>query len=379
MTGAARRGRRCPGRSRGRRPRPATLITVTALARPLRGRPRGRHGPRPTPRRARPRSTCRAGPPRCAARCPDRGDRRVDVGVAGVRGAGRAGQHWISAITGGPPRVEGVGLDGEQHARLGGDGGPRLEQLVADAARRTGFEHLVPQRVLEALCRTGPAGPPAASRDSSDPTGPEKSGPARTTAIRARPDQTTTSTGASHGEASSSRFARWWSSRPPSPPSTRMRSGASAARGWSASSRSVWSFAAGWRSTVPPAAAPRRSTGAPPSRGRPPAGRSAGRAPARGRRPSRPPPPARRPARPPAAGDRWGRHRRRPRRWSIAQGNSSRASLPPLALPRSGSRVGGAACGVATLSARLPRAPLRLDAECTSRWGSACGYLHMWR
>ena len=120
---------------------------------------------------------------------PDRGDGRVDVGVTGVVGAGRRrrapGSRRSRSLL---QVVEGMRLNGQQHARAGRHGGLRRSQLVADAPVGARVEHLSSRSgyTRPPSHRSGRAARPAGA---SDPAGPVNVAQARTTAMRAWPDR----------------------------------------------------------------------------------------------------------------------------------------------------------------------------------------------
>ena len=82
------------------------------------------------------------------------------------------------------------------------------------------------------------------------------------TVMRVSPSNASTSMSSNAGDASSSTFARKWSSRPPEPPTTITRVAPLSRAARTASSRSLWSFSAGYRRTsAPPATAASTAAG----------------------------------------------------------------------------------------------------------------------
>ena len=254
-----------------------------------------------------------------------------------------------------------MGLDGEQHARPGRHDGLGRSQLVADAAGGARVEHLVAQRVHEALGAHGAGRAAHGQQGEQRPGRARERGPGRArprcgpgpTRRRPRPSPATVRRAAAGSRGGGRLGRRARRARGSARARARRRAGARA-RGrcgpWPRGGarrcrrRTVTASIDGRRHRVEVADQ---------------LVDAAGRARARGRPPSRRPRPARRPA--PAARSR-GSIGSPPATTTTVVGRSEDVGtahrFPPLALPRSGSRVGDAPCGVVTLSARLPRAPL---------------------
>ena len=196
---------------------------------------------------------------------------------------------------------------------------------------------------------------------------------ARTTDTSARSHHTLTSWPTRPGAAKASRVLQAWSSRSPRPLTPRMRSATRATAQAMASSVSVWSLSGRWHSTAMPRARRRRVRRPRSSRGHRRGCRAraqpAGVVVARNRRrseggatPGAPPPRRRWVASDDDDGDRCAP--------STSPRPSGSNSIPPLALPGSGSRVGG---GCRPLSPAVPRAPRRSEAHGSGEVAAARG------